>query len=179
MPFNAYEQIEILPDVDLRTKISENLFVGVLYYMELMGVIMERELSSFRTKNIERIQEKIKRRKSTVPIRDIYGIRIITEDSRREWIKDILQKAYPLTPDIFPDGKPSVREYANPTIREFFREKHSPYTSPLYSALHVNVVFKREGSHLLDIAEIQIMNKRELKIYNDTREEYLQKRSLT
>lgn len=177
MPFNAYEQIQILPDFDFRMRISRNLFAGVGYYLNLLGVSFDKDLSTFRAKDVERIQEKITRRKSAVPVRDIYGIRIITEDPRREWIKDILQKAYPLTPDMFPDGKPSVREYANPTIREFFREKHNPHTSPLYSALHVNVVFERLGSHLFDIAEIQIMNKRELEIYNDTREEYLRNRT--
>ncbi len=178
MPFNAFEQIQILPEEAYRLKVTENLFKGIIFYLELNDVLISKEVSSFRTKSIERMQEKVTRRKSSVPIRDIYGIRIITEDARRQWLTDLIQKAYPLTPKVFPDGKPSVREYADPRIREFFREKHNPHTSPIYSALHVNVVFERQGTHLLDIAEVQIMNTSELLIYNETREEYLKNQTL-
>lgn len=179
IPTKVSEQLLYIPNESYRINVCQQLFKGLLFYLSSYGVEIDREVSGYRTKSVNRINEKIVRRKSDVAVRDIYGVRIITEDIRREWIKDLIQSAYPLTPKVFPDGKPSVREYADPIVREFFREKHNPHTSPIYSAMHVNIAFERVGSPYLDIAEIQIMNKMELGIYDETRDEYLQKQNST
>ena len=179
IPTKVSEQLLYIPSESYRINVCQQLFKGLVFFLTSYGVEIDISVSGYRTKTLDRVNEKIIRRKSDVAMRDIYGVRIITEDTRREWIKDLIQSAYPLTPKVFPDGKPSVREYADPVVREFFREKHNPHTSPIYSAMHVNIAFERVGSPYLDIAEIQIMNNEELGIYNDTRDEYLQKQNST
>ena len=107
-----------------------------------------------------------------MPIRDIYGIRLITEEEDRERIKNLIQSAYPATQKSFSDGKPSARDYRDPEVREKNIEKSNPCMSPLYSAMHVNFVFRCEGENVFDIGEVQIMTWEEFEIYRQTREEY-------
>lgn len=175
MPENVYDQLNHLPDVSIRGRICESVATGVYTLLTFHGIKIDDV--SCRTKSVERINEKIKIRKSTGVIRDIYGVRFITEEPDRSKIKDLILSAYPLTPVVFSDGRPSVREYADPAVRDFIREKYNPHISSEHSAMHVNVVFKREGSNVLDIAEIQVMNAQELTTYNLTRESYVNGRN--
>lgn len=175
MPENVYDQLNHLPDISVRGQICESVAKGVFTLLTFHGIKIDDV--SCRTKSVERIYEKIKIRKSVGVVRDIYGSRFITEEPDRSKIKDLILSAYPLTPLVFSDGRPSVREYADPTVRDFIRQNFNPHISSLHSALHINVVFKREGSNVLDIAEIQIMNAQELTTYNLTRESYVNGRN--
>jgi hypothetical protein len=172
-PVDAGEQIAHLPDKNTRIKIVQNIYNGLVFLLSCYGIEINRELSGLRVKTEERTSEKIARRGVSIPLRDIYGIRLICLEQDRDRLRQLIQSAYPLTPKDFPDGKPSWRDYSDPVVREFFREKHNPHTSSNYSALHINIAFLREDSDLIDIAEVQVMTKAELDIYNLTREEYL------
>lgn len=178
IPETVYSQLAYLPDENYRINVSKQLFEGLSFYLNSFGVEIDMAKSSYRTKSIDRIKEKIVRRKSNVAVRDIYAVRFITQEKDRPKLTKLIQDAYPLTPNVFLDGKPSVREYANSQVRDFFRQNHNPHTSPLYSALHVNIVFERYGSPYLDIAEVQIMNHEELDIYDSTRQDYIDAQNL-
>ncbi len=172
MPENVYEQINSLPDVETRERMAKSLFVGFSYFLVLNNVKIDWEESGYRAKGLSRIENKIKRRDSVVPEGDIYGVRFITEEENRVALSRLIQSAYPLTPNVFPWGKPSTRDYRNPEVRAGHIEKSNPHMSPIYSALHINFVFQRKGSNLLDIGEVQIMTHQELSIYKQTRDWY-------
>lgn len=172
MPEDVHEQKNNLPDIEIREKISKSIFTGLSFLLVLSGVEIDWEESGYRAKRIARIDDKIKRRGSTEPERDIYGVRFITEEENREGLAHLIQSAYPLTPKEFPGGKLSVRDYRNPEVRAGHIEKSNPHMSPIYSALHINFVFQRNDSNLLDIGEIQIMTHQELTVYKETRDGY-------
>ncbi|QQG41578.1 MAG: hypothetical protein HYV90_05490 [Candidatus Woesebacteria bacterium] len=172
LPEDVYEQKNNLPGIEIREKISKSIFTGLSFFLIFNGVEVDWEESGYRTKRIARIEDKIKRRDSTEPERDIYGVRFITEVEDRGWLSRLIQSAYPLTPKEFPGGKPSIRDYRNPEVRASHIEKSNPHMSPIYSALHINFVFQRSGSSLLDIGEVQIMTHGELMVYKQTRDGY-------
>jgi hypothetical protein len=174
-PKTSSEQLDSLPDEAMREAMAKNLYVGLVFLMESFGITVDKDKSSYRVKSMDRIIEKIERRRA--PLRDLIGVRLIIEPENRSRVTQIISDAFPLTPKVFPDGKPYIRDYSNPTVREYFREKHNPHTSPFYSALHINVAFLRDGK--IDFAEVQVMSHEELKIYNHTREEYIKKRLST
>lgn len=175
LPETVGEQLRLLPDAKIREEICHSLAIGITSLLVSNGVRIEE--MSVRTKSVDRINEKIKRRGSMAPMRDIYGIRIITEDTDRKRLKDLIQSAYPATPEVFPNGMPSSREYADSKIREFVQKNYNPKISDQHSALHVNIVFLREGECVFDIAEIQVMTAKELEIYKSTRESYVNGRN--
>lgn len=169
MPENAYEQLVNLPDKETRRELCLTLGQTILDLLDLNGIKVEKV--TVRAKTAESMWRKIERRNSKAPLRDIYGIRIITEESDRMRIKDLIQGLFPLTPEKFADGTPSFREYADPETRRQARNRNKNI-SERHSALHVNVVFLREGSDYYDIAEIQVLSSEEMKIFEETREEY-------
>jgi hypothetical protein len=171
MPENVYEQISGLPDPETCKEIDRALHIRIVGLLESNGITILG--SSYRVKDRSRIVEKIERKGSSRAINDIFGIRvIITEESDREKIGRIIQSAFPLTPALLPDGKKSVRDYRNPAVRSEHIENHNPHMSDRYSAMHVNFVFRRAGSDVYDIGEVQVMTKEELKIYKETRPFY-------
>lgn len=170
MPKDVYEQLEHLSDFGERKMSCSALERGIVILLTSYGVKIEE--SSSRPKSVTHIKEKTRRRNSTTPLKDINGVRIITEEGNRERLIDIIQSAYPATPKFFADGKPSARDYRDPKVREQNIEKSNPNMSPLYSALHINFVFQREGSTLYDIGEVQIMTQGEFEIYKQTRKDY-------
>lgn len=174
MPQSVYEQKDILKSISApaREEICKALHLRIYSMLASNGIKIES--SSHRVKTDERIEEKIKRKNVIYPfpLNDIYGIRIITEESDREKIKNIIQSAFPATPALLPDGKASVRDYRNPGVRSEHIENHNPHMSDRYSAMHVNFIFRRKTSDVYDIGEVQVMTKEELKIYNETRPFY-------
>lgn len=174
-PISSSEQLQTLPSEVVREVMARNLYFSLIFLLGSFGITTDRDKSSYRAKSMDRIIEKLERRKG--PLRDLIGVRLIIEPENREQSIRIISDAFPLTPKVFPDGKPYIRDYSNPAIREYFREKHNPHTSPFYSALHINVAFLRDG--IIDFAEVQLMSHEELKIYNRTREEYIKKRLST
>lgn len=169
MPENAYEQLVNLPDKEVRRGLCLILGQAILGLMDLNGIKIEKV--TVRAKTAESMWRKIERRKSEAPLRDIYGIRLLTEEPDRMKIKDLIQKVFPLTPGEFADGTPSFREYADPETRRQARERNKRI-SERHSAMHINIVFLREGSPVYDIAEIQVLNNEEMKIFEETRGEY-------
>ena len=169
MPISAYEQFVNLPDKETRRGLCLTLGQTILDLMDLNGIKVEKV--NIRVKTAESMWRKIERRNSNAPLRDIYGIRIITEDPDRMKIKDLIQRVFPLTPEKFADGTPSFREYADPETRRQGRERNKRI-SERHSAMHVNIVFLRDGEAVYDIAEIQILNPEEMGIFYETRGEY-------
>lgn len=173
LPEDVYEQIRNLPDVGLRIEITESIFKGLSTLLTLNDVEIDWKLSGPRPpKTIARVEDKIIRRNSKAPAADFYGGRFVTQDPRRTWLKDLIQSAYPLTPEFFATGKPTARDYRDPKVRESHIEKMNPHMSPIYSALHINFIFLRDNSNLYDIAEAQIMTHEELGIYKLTHDGY-------
>ena len=136
----------------------------------LVELEFDLEESSYRVKSREDIREKSITRKSVSPVRDIYGVRFVVRNEDRFKITN-LATYFPLTPDFFADGRPSVREYANPNVRSYIRGAFNPNIGE-YSALHINIVFQRNNSKIYDIAEIQIMTKDELTVSKNNRNLY-------
>ena len=177
LPEDVYEQLRLLPEPEIGEEICKSLFFDIVALLNSEGIKVDFYKSGFRVKSLDRIKAKVESRNSTSPLRDIYGIQIITEERDRERIKDIIQSNYPATPKNFPDGMPSFRDYADTETREYIKSKFNPHISSLYSAMHVNIVFVREGVDVCDIAEVQVMTQAELALYNHTREEYLNART--
>lgn len=177
MPVDVYEQLANLPDSETQTKICGTIYDKVCSILDYHGITFYKEESNCRIKSKERIEEKIKIRGSTRPVCDIYGTRIIVDDADRYRVSDIIRFGFPLTPDFFEDGRPTVREYADPNMRDFISKNFNPHISSLYSALHINVVFHRDGANLFDIGEVQVMTKKELEMSKITREVYVSKRN--
>ena len=177
MPGDVYEQLVNLPDLETQEKICETIYGKVCSILDYHGIVFYEEVSNCRVKSKQRIEEKIKIRQSTRPVCDIYGTRIVVSDTDRYRVADIIKFGFPLTPDFFEDGRPTVREYADPNMRDFISKNFNPHISTLYSALHVNVIFHRQGASLYDIGEVQIMTKKELEMSKITREVYVNKRN--
>lgn len=172
MPFSVSEQLvkANLPPYEERERICTALVIRLLNEFDRNHIKIEDWTSRAKTK--EKIIEKVERRKSTFPVRDIYGLRFITWEKDRERIAKIIQGAFPETPEKFANGMPSVRDYANPAMREFVKSGYNKQISDRHSALHVNFVFLRAGSDIFDIGEVQILTPKEMEIFNETREEY-------
>lgn len=170
LPIDAFEQIKFLPRIDERERVCKALSLRLYTALKENGVKIEG--MSVRAKPGDKIDKKIKRRNSTTPLRDIYGVRFITSHPDREGVARIIQGCFPLTPKVFPDGMPSVRDYANSATREFVKSQFNPRISDRHSAMHVNIVFLRAGSDVCDIAEVQVLTPEEMRIYRETRDEY-------
>lgn len=177
MPADVFEQLSNLPDPETQEKICENIYNKVCAILNSHGVVFYEEISSCRVKSKERIEEKIKIRGSTLPVRDIYGTRMIVGEVDRYRVSNMIKDGFPLTPDVFTDGRPSAREYADPAVRDFISKNFNPHISSFYSALHINVVFHRMGADLYDIGEVQIMTKEELMASHISRDSYVSKRN--
>lgn len=172
MPEDVYEQLRHLPSIEKRTEITKAVFEGLSNLLVSHGIAVDWGQSGYRAKSVARIEDKITRRRSTEPQRDIYGVRFVTQEENRVWLKDLIQSAYPATPKVFAGGKLSSRDYRERAVRERHIEKSNPHMSPMYNALHVNFVFRREWSNIYDIGEVQIMTQKELVIYEETRKGY-------
>jgi hypothetical protein len=170
MPSSVSEQLANLPPEEERKQICMALAVRLLNEFNRNHIKIEG--GSVRAKTKERIIEKVERRKSTDPMRDIYGMRFKTWERDRAKIAKVIQAAFPETPEKFANGMPTVREYADPKMREFIKANFNSRISDRHSAMHVNFVFLRAGSEIFDIAEVQILTPREMEIFNETREEY-------
>src|SRR5512146_1306900 len=81
MPKDVYEQFAHLPCDEERGEICMELAQKIFSLLSNNHVIIENV--TMRVKSEARMQSKIDRRGSTAPLRDIYGIRIITEDPDR------------------------------------------------------------------------------------------------
>lgn len=177
MPADVFEQIGTLPAEGRRVEVCRRLFEDIVRLFTLNNIEYDLAASSYRIKKVGDIRKKVIRRNSTDPLRDIYGIRVVTEKWPRQDLVEIIQSQYPLTPKKFANGMPSFREYADPDTRDFVRKNFNPNIYHEGGALHVNIVFKRMDSNLYDIAEIQVMNAKEMEIYKATREGYEKERS--
>lgn len=170
LPANAIEQIQLLPDVDERSRILTCLYNDIVNLLAKNGIKIDTERSSSRVKTDQRIQEKIFRRGWRDPILDIYGLRLIMENDFRSKAIEVIRTMYP-TDDIFPWGKHSCRDYSNPEIRSDFSNKFNPNIGNDYTATHLNITFG-EGP-VLNIAEIQLRTPREHELAESTRAIYL------
>jgi hypothetical protein len=172
MPESVHEQIANLPVFQEREQISKAIFEGIAILLATQDIHFDKTDSTYGTKSLSRIYNKIGRRNTEDPQGDIYRCRFELEIGNRGFVKDLIQAAYPLTPKVFPWGKPTARDYRDPAVLASHIEKSNPHMSPLYSALHINFVFRRKGSRILDIGEVQIMTKKEYEIYKQTRDGY-------
>lgn len=171
MPETVWQQIASIPHPGERENICKALSELLKHRLKKEGVKIEKVFPP-RAKSLDRIEEKVKIRKTEAPLRDIYGVRFITNYPDRQKLAKIIQSAFPLTPAKFPDGMPSIRDYADPKIKEFVKKNFNPRISERHSALHVNVVFLRPGETFYDIAEIQVLTSEEMRIFEETRGEY-------
>jgi len=176
LPEGVFDQMGYLPEMSIRQEICRNLFNDIVSLLASHGIVVDLTKSSYRAKEAVRIISKAAGRRSNLPVRDIYGIQIITDEPDRGRMRDIIQSNYPATPESFPGGMPSFRDYANSQTRDYIKSTFNPHISDRYSAAHINFVFRRNNLPFFDIAEVQIMNHAELAIYNHTREEYLNAR---
>lgn len=170
-PEDVFDQLMDLPSDMIQEKICKKIFDEVASILTNNGIVFDVEKSSHRVKSREDIRKKSLTRKSLSPVRDIYGVRFIVREADRFRIESMIQPLFPLTPEIFADGRPSIREYADPKVREYMRGKFNPNIGE-YSALHINVVFQREGAKICDIAEVQIMTEKELEVSKSNRGMY-------
>lgn len=167
MPEDVFDQLINLPSDAVQEQTCRKIFDGVASILINNGVAFDAGRSSYRVKSREDIRKKSLTRKSDSPVRDIYGVRFVVSEEDRFRVGKMIQPQFPLTPD-FIDGRPSVREYADTKVRNYIREKFNPNIGE-YSALHINLVFRREGAEVYDIAEVQIMTKRELEASQNNR----------
>lgn len=172
MPENVYEQLRYLPSIEKRMAIAKAIFEGLSSLLVSHGVVVDWGQSGYRAKSVDRIEDKITRRNSTEPQGDIYGVRFVTEEEDRVWLKNLIQSAYPQTPKVFSGGKLSARDYRDAGVREQHIERSNPHMSPMYNALHINFVFRREASMIYDIGEVQVMTPKEFVTYEETRKGY-------
>lgn len=170
LPKDVFEQISALPCDEERGEILVDLAIKLGALFGRNGIPLEAV--TMRIKSREKIQKKIERRGSSAPLRDLYGVRFVISNADRAGLAKIIQDAFPDTPEKFPDGMPSVREYADAQTRQFVKANFNPRISERHSAMHVNIVFPRDGSDLYEIAEVQILTPEEMQIFRETREEY-------
>jgi len=175
LPIDALEQIRLLPSVDERTRILMSLFGEVNELLVSSGVEIDQERSSYRIKPDERIREKIVRRGSADPILDIYAMRLIMENSFKRLAAKVIRERYP-TPDIFPWGKPSFRDYSDPEVRKDFAIRFNPNIDEWYTATHMDIIFG-EGP-VVNIAEVQLRTPEEHDLAERRRLEYLEAQKL-
>jgi|GEM_PF-4914311 len=176
MPESIQEQLTNLPCEEERGEICAELAVQLFSLLTSNGIVVEN--ATFRSKESKKIEKKGEIRNSKAPLRDIYGVRFITNEKNRVRVAEIIRSQFPLTPEKFDDGMPSVRDYADPEMKAFVKANFNPRISERHSAMHINIVFQREGAKIYDIAEVQILSEDEMKIFKETREEYENKKSV-
>lgn len=170
MPQDVSEQIADFPSKEESKTICRALEVRIRNIFAAAG---EEILDlTWRVKTDESIKEKTERKNSTEPIRDRFGLRVVARVRDRLDTAKMIQADFPLTPRFFANGFPSIREYADPKVRDLIKQNFNPNISDLHSALHVNIAFLTSDSSRLKIAEIQIMTPEELEVYHSTREGY-------
>lgn len=172
MPVDVYEQMANLPSMEEQERICRWLFAKVLRVLVENGIGVNVKKSSYRVKSDEGVMGKIITRGSTRPVKDKFGVRLIVSEEDRFRISGMIRDAFPLTPDFFEDGVPSIRDYADPQMRFFIRANFNPNISSEYSALHVNGVFLTPDSEKKKIVEVQVMTNKEDADYKRTREIY-------
>lgn len=172
MPSSVYEQLALMNNE--REGESEEICRQLA--KEIRSILDENFVNvfseSFRVKTRESIVNKSLSRGSEEPIRDRFGGREeVAAGTYKRRVAEAIQKRYPLTPKVFPDGTPSIRDYADPKVREEGR-KRNKNISERYSAMHVNIVFQRPGHEVYYIAEIQLLDTDEMRVFNETRPKY-------
>lgn len=171
LPIDALEQLRFLPSVDERYGILTSLYGEVGELLAVNGIKIDQARSSCRVKPDERIQEKIARRGLADPILDIYAIRLIMESSFKRLAAQVIRERFP-TPDIFPWGKPSFRDYSDPEVRRDFASRFNPNIDDWYTATHLNIIFGK--GLIVDIAEIQLRTPEEHDLAERRRSEYIE-----
>lgn len=171
LPENAYEQILNMPSIAELEKINKELFDKVRGILDYHGVVYYPEECSYRVKSSERIWIKMAERRSNTPIMDVVGARFVVRSTDRFRLASMIPKVFPLTPDTL-YGRPTVRDYANPTVLDYIRKNFNPNMSPIHSALHINVIFPTDFK-FDQPAEIQFLSPEEFHTYRQTREGYV------
>ena len=175
LPINALEQLKTLPTFEERERILASLFTDVGKLLSGEEVNIDMEKSSYRVKPEERIQAKIDRRGSADPILDLYAMRFIMEDSSKRLAVQLIKEGYP-TPDIFPWGKPSYRDYSDPEVRRQFASRFNPNIDDWYTAIHLDIIFG--DGPILNIAEVQLRTPEEHGLAEKRRLDYLEAQRL-
>lgn len=175
LPSSATEQLANLPPFEERERVLASLFTTIREHLSVNGILIDVEKSSCRVKTEERINAKITRRGSADPILDLFALRLIMDKSFKALATQLIRERYP-TPDIFPWGKPSYRDYSDPEVRRKFVSKFNPNIDDWYTATHINILFN-EGS-IINIAEIQLRTPEEHELAERKREEYLRAQEL-
>lgn len=175
LPFDVYDQIRFLPDFDKRGQICEELFGQMFSLLDSKGVEVDLAKSGYRAKTDVRVMQKIAERNSFFFLRDIFGLWfVLKNETDRLKIPGIVIPQFPLTPEVFADGTPSVRDYSSQDVRSINRSRNKNI-SEAYSALHINGVFNYGGSRL-GIFELKAFTEEEDRLYQLTRREYEIKR---
>lgn len=147
-PGDTIEQLAQLPPMDKQGVILDRLYHDVDQLLTRHGILIDKERSSYRVKTEEAIAAKLKRRGREKLILDIYGLQLILPQDQIYPALEVITVAYP-TPEYFPGGVPSLRDYNDPTI------PWNPLKQDDYRAVHKNIVFIN-GSEV-GIAEVQLM----------------------
>lgn len=159
LPRNVFEQILLQPDQAEKNKKMENIFTQVQKTLVSHRISLYNQFSNCRVKSNEDIQEKTKRRGNDDPILDIYGLRFVVDDADKKRVIQVIKQNFLLTPEL-PRNKPNIRDYSDDTTRRLIIQNFNPNFGYIYTAIHINIFFG-EGP-VSDIAEIQIMNPKEL-----------------
>lgn len=167
LPRDAVEQLRQLPPLEEQEGILARLFQNVDTLLTGSDISIDRERSSSRVKTWDRITAKLRRRGVDKLILDVYGIQLILPEDHIYPALHLIQEAYP-TPEEFPEGVPSLRDYNDPT------NPWNPLRQEDYHAVHMNIVFTdgvRTG-----IAEIQLMTAEQQEAAIRNREAYYEVR---
>lgn len=163
LPNNALEQLAQLPPLDKQGAILGRLYHSIDRLLTGNGIAIDRDRSSGRVKTHENIDLKLKRRGTEKLVLDIYGLRLILPEEQIYPALEVIRTAYP-TPEYFPEGVPSLRDYNDPT------NPWNPLRQDDYRAVHKNIVFV-DGSDV-GIAEIQLMTAQQLEVAMRNRATY-------
>lgn len=170
LPTSSLEQLASLPSFEERNRILCSLFEEIKILLTENGVQVNTEDSTYRVKTDERIQAKIARRGSDDPILDLYGLRFILDAAFKQRAATIIMQNYP-TPEVFPWGKPSFRDYSEEDVRKNFIKQFNQNILSSYTAIHIDILFG--NCQVAEIAEVQLMTKEELELAERMWPEYI------
>lgn len=172
LPKNALEQVAKMQsewEIEKRIKLKE-LFDNVCACLEENGIGFDKEKSKPRLKTRERVQDKIDRRGSDDLILDKYGLRFVVTSKKDKYKAQKIIEHYYVVPEFF-KNKPGVRDHSKKEIKDFQRQNFNSNTTDDYTGLNINLLFGKWESP--DVAEVQLMTKREFKRAEKSREAYL------